>query len=321
MGMGDGSNVGQRDWKRKESLAQRPGAGGARGRAVGGRCGLRGAPRPGAAGDGPPPEGRPGAGPARQPSGPREGAQGARRPLRAGRQGVRRARPGRGAADRAVAGSPPAGCGGPGARAPGPRRGPGEQGRGALWRQGGARPAPAGRGQGRRGGAAAQGAARSAGPATRGCGSPWRGRTRRWGNLQAARQSFSRATEAAWKDPRYAAAYGDALLEEGLYAQAARGGGPGALGQPGSPPVEADGRARPPLSAGADGGRGADAAGDPGARGRAVSGPQGARVDGSRGAGAGPRQSRGGAEDRRTRRSPCARRMPLPCSSGPGRWR
>lgn len=40
------------------------------------------------------------------------------------------------------------------------------------------------------------------------------------GNLQAARQAFARATEAAWKDPRYAAAYGEALLEEGLYAQA-----------------------------------------------------------------------------------------------------
>jgi tetratricopeptide (TPR) repeat protein len=40
------------------------------------------------------------------------------------------------------------------------------------------------------------------------------------GNLQAARQAFSRATEAAWKDPRYAAAYGEALLEEGLFAQA-----------------------------------------------------------------------------------------------------
>jgi tetratricopeptide (TPR) repeat protein len=40
------------------------------------------------------------------------------------------------------------------------------------------------------------------------------------GNLQAARQAFSRATEAAWKDPRFAAAYGEALLEEGLFAQA-----------------------------------------------------------------------------------------------------
>jgi tetratricopeptide (TPR) repeat protein len=40
------------------------------------------------------------------------------------------------------------------------------------------------------------------------------------GNLQAARQAFSRATEAAWKDPRYPAAYAEALLEEGLFAQA-----------------------------------------------------------------------------------------------------
>jgi tetratricopeptide (TPR) repeat protein len=40
------------------------------------------------------------------------------------------------------------------------------------------------------------------------------------GNLQAARQAFSKAMEAAWKDPRYPAAYGEALLEEGLFAQA-----------------------------------------------------------------------------------------------------
>jgi tetratricopeptide (TPR) repeat protein len=40
------------------------------------------------------------------------------------------------------------------------------------------------------------------------------------GNLQAARQAFSRAVDGAWKDPRYPAAYGEALLEEGLFAQA-----------------------------------------------------------------------------------------------------
>lgn len=40
------------------------------------------------------------------------------------------------------------------------------------------------------------------------------------GSLQAARQAFSRAMDAAWKDPRYPAAYGEALLEEGLFAQA-----------------------------------------------------------------------------------------------------
>ncbi|HLL04685.1 MAG TPA: tetratricopeptide repeat protein [Myxococcaceae bacterium] len=40
------------------------------------------------------------------------------------------------------------------------------------------------------------------------------------GNLQGARQAYSRAMEAAWKDPRYSTAYGEALLEEGLYAQA-----------------------------------------------------------------------------------------------------
>jgi tetratricopeptide (TPR) repeat protein len=40
------------------------------------------------------------------------------------------------------------------------------------------------------------------------------------GNHQGARQAFSRAMEAAWKDPRFAVAYGEALLEEGLFAQA-----------------------------------------------------------------------------------------------------
>lgn len=40
------------------------------------------------------------------------------------------------------------------------------------------------------------------------------------GNLQGARQAFSRAADGAWKDPRFAAAYGEDLLEEGLFAQA-----------------------------------------------------------------------------------------------------
>ncbi|MBN1205205.1 MAG: cellulose synthase [Myxococcaceae bacterium] len=40
------------------------------------------------------------------------------------------------------------------------------------------------------------------------------------GNLQGARQAFSRATEGAWRDPRFSTAYGEALLEEGLFAQA-----------------------------------------------------------------------------------------------------
>jgi tetratricopeptide (TPR) repeat protein len=40
------------------------------------------------------------------------------------------------------------------------------------------------------------------------------------GNLQGARQAYSRAMESAWKDPRFSTAYGEALLEEGLYAQA-----------------------------------------------------------------------------------------------------
>lgn len=40
------------------------------------------------------------------------------------------------------------------------------------------------------------------------------------GNLVEARQAFSRAMEAAWKDPRYATTYGVALLDEGLYGQA-----------------------------------------------------------------------------------------------------
>lgn len=40
------------------------------------------------------------------------------------------------------------------------------------------------------------------------------------GNLQAARQAYARATDGAWKDPRFATAYGEALLQEGLFAQA-----------------------------------------------------------------------------------------------------
>ncbi len=40
------------------------------------------------------------------------------------------------------------------------------------------------------------------------------------GHLQGARQAYARAMEAAWKDPRFSTAYGEALLEEGLYAQA-----------------------------------------------------------------------------------------------------
>ncbi|WP_224369303.1 tetratricopeptide repeat protein [Hyalangium versicolor] len=40
------------------------------------------------------------------------------------------------------------------------------------------------------------------------------------GNLQGARQAFSRATEGAWRDPRFSTAYGEALLEEGLFTQA-----------------------------------------------------------------------------------------------------
>ncbi|MDY7225407.1 tetratricopeptide repeat protein [Hyalangium rubrum] len=40
------------------------------------------------------------------------------------------------------------------------------------------------------------------------------------GNLQGARHAYSKATEAAWKDPRFSTAYGEALLEEGLFAQA-----------------------------------------------------------------------------------------------------
>jgi tetratricopeptide (TPR) repeat protein len=40
------------------------------------------------------------------------------------------------------------------------------------------------------------------------------------GNLQGARQAYTKAMEAGWKDPRYPMAYGEALLEEGLYAQA-----------------------------------------------------------------------------------------------------
>ncbi|MDC0714903.1 cellulose synthase [Stigmatella sp. ncwal1] len=40
------------------------------------------------------------------------------------------------------------------------------------------------------------------------------------GNLQGARQAYARATEGAWKDPRFATAYGEALLQEGLFVQA-----------------------------------------------------------------------------------------------------
>ncbi|ADO71039.1 tetratricopeptide repeat protein [Stigmatella aurantiaca] len=40
------------------------------------------------------------------------------------------------------------------------------------------------------------------------------------GNLQGARQAYARATDGAWKDPRFATAYGEALLEEGLFVQA-----------------------------------------------------------------------------------------------------
>jgi tetratricopeptide (TPR) repeat protein len=40
------------------------------------------------------------------------------------------------------------------------------------------------------------------------------------GNLQGARQAYSRAMEGTWKDPRFSTAYGEALLEEGLFAQA-----------------------------------------------------------------------------------------------------
>lgn len=40
------------------------------------------------------------------------------------------------------------------------------------------------------------------------------------GDLLGARQAFAQATESAWRDSRYAAEYGEALLDEGLYTQA-----------------------------------------------------------------------------------------------------
>jgi tetratricopeptide (TPR) repeat protein len=41
------------------------------------------------------------------------------------------------------------------------------------------------------------------------------------GRLSDARQAFARASEAAWREPRYPVAHGEALLDEGMYAQAA----------------------------------------------------------------------------------------------------
>ncbi|MCP3097692.1 cellulose synthase [Myxococcus sp. K15C18031901] len=40
------------------------------------------------------------------------------------------------------------------------------------------------------------------------------------GDLPGARQAFARAAEVAWRDPRFTTAYGEALLDEGQYAQA-----------------------------------------------------------------------------------------------------
>ncbi|MBM7114756.1 tetratricopeptide repeat protein [Archangium primigenium] len=40
------------------------------------------------------------------------------------------------------------------------------------------------------------------------------------GRLTEARQAFARAHEVAWREPRYAVARGEALLDEGLYVQA-----------------------------------------------------------------------------------------------------
>ncbi|MBZ4417102.1 cellulose synthase [Myxococcus sp. RHSTA-1-4] len=40
------------------------------------------------------------------------------------------------------------------------------------------------------------------------------------GDLPGARQAFARAAEAAWRDPRFTTAYGEALLDEGQYAPA-----------------------------------------------------------------------------------------------------
>ncbi|HZI07066.1 MAG TPA: cellulose synthase [Archangium sp.] len=41
------------------------------------------------------------------------------------------------------------------------------------------------------------------------------------GRLSDARQAFARASEAAWREPRYPVAHGEALLDEGMYGQAA----------------------------------------------------------------------------------------------------
>lgn len=41
------------------------------------------------------------------------------------------------------------------------------------------------------------------------------------GRLSEARQAFSRASEAAWREPRYPVAHGEELLDEGQYSQAA----------------------------------------------------------------------------------------------------
>ena len=78
-----------------------------------------------------------------------------------------------------------------------------------------------------------------------------------------------RAAEAAWKDPRFATAYGEALLDEGRIPPGRRGAGTGATRQPGAPPGAAVGRAgahlpreRSPQDAEQD------AAGGAGARGR-----------------------------------------------------
>lgn len=40
------------------------------------------------------------------------------------------------------------------------------------------------------------------------------------GNLNAAKAALAQATDKAWKDPRFATAYGEALLDEGLFFQA-----------------------------------------------------------------------------------------------------
>ncbi|HET9449871.1 MAG TPA: cellulose synthase, partial [Aggregicoccus sp.] len=41
------------------------------------------------------------------------------------------------------------------------------------------------------------------------------------GRIGGARQALERAAEAGWQDPRYAVAYGEALLDDGRYPQAA----------------------------------------------------------------------------------------------------